>query len=192
MYVQKALVFIGYKTVDTRSLIWIISKNGTVRTPLALHSPPFLKKFTCQLCLLFSSRNLRYATTLIRWEEGVGERWRRSGPEVRVTLKFFMSRSRVTNFHRLISCLFACCLSVIVVVIRLSYFKSIVLLFIYCILQDTPRTKRRASKLFVIDSSLIFFPVLKKRAAHLSSTIFFLLFLMSALTVGHANFAAVL
>lgn len=102
MYVQKALVFIGYKTVDTRSLNRGISKNGTVRTPLALHSPPFLEKFTCQLCLLFSLRNLCYATVLIRWEEGVGERWRRSGPEVRVTLKFFMSRSRVANFHRLI------------------------------------------------------------------------------------------
>lgn len=129
VYVQKALVFIGYKTIDTRSLNRVISKNGTVRTPLALHSPPFFEKFTCQLCLilLFSSRNLRYATTLIRWEEGVGKRWWRSGPEVRVTLMFFMSRSRVTNFHRLIS-----------LFVRLLFFGycgcySSILFYIYCI-----------------------------------------------------------
>ena len=63
----------------------------------------------------------------------------------------------MTNFHRLIS--------LFVRLLFLGYcvcYSSIVSLFIYCILQDTPRTKRRASKL-VIDSSdttnNLFFPV---------------------------------
>ena len=72
-----------------------------------------------------------------------------------MTLKFFMSISRVTNFHRLISLFLRLLFSVIVVVIHLLHFTSIVLLFIYCILQDTPRTKRRASELIVVDSSYI-------------------------------------
>ena len=151
MYAQKTLATIRYKAVDTRSLnkVYFEEQNNILLPFDSLSCLPW--QVYLSTCLLFSCRNVLNVTTLIRWERGEGggavgrwgrkKRWRRSGPEVRVTLRFFMNRRGVTNFHLVIS--------LFVRLLFFGYRGCMLFIYLSCILQDTPRTKRRASKLVV-------------------------------------------
>ena len=155
MYAQKTLATIR---VDTRSFnrVYFEEQNNIL---LPLDSLPCLPwQVYLSTCLLFSCRNVLNVTTLIRWERGEGgrwgrkKRWRRSGPEVRVTLKFFMNRRRVTNFHRVIS-----------LFVRLLFFGyrgcylSIFLAFYRTHLEQ--RDEQVSWLLLILRTSLIFFLV---------------------------------
>lgn len=159
MYAQKRLATIRYKAVDTRSLsrIYFEEQNNIL---LPFDSLPCLPwQVYLSTCLFFSCRNVLNVITLIRWERGEGgggwgrkKRWRRSGPELRVTLRFFMNRRRVTNFHRVIS-----------LFVRLLFFGyrgcylSIFLAFYRTPLEQ--RDEQVSWLLLILQRSLIFFPV---------------------------------
>lgn len=155
MYAQKTLATIR---VDTRSFnrVYFEEQNNIL---LPLDSLPCLPwQVYLSTCLLFSCRNVLNVTTLIRWERGDGgrwgrkKRWRRSGPELRVTLRFFMNRRRVTNFH--------CVISLFVRLLFFSYsgcYLSIFLAFYRTHLEQ--RDEQVSWLLLILRTSLIFFLV---------------------------------
>ena len=155
MYAQKTLATIR---VDTRSFnrVYFEEQNNIL---LPLDSLPCLPwQVYLSTCLLFSCRNVLKVTTLIRWERGEGgrwgrkKRWRRSGPELRVTLRFFINRRRVTNFH--------CVISLFVRLLFFSYsgcYLSIFLAFYRTHLEQ--RGEQVSWLLLILQRSLIFFPV---------------------------------
>lgn len=130
IYAQKTLATIRYKAVDTRSLnrVYFEGQNSIL---LPFHSLPCLPwQVYLSTCLLFSCRNVLNVTTLSRWERGEGggggggggknaedvvdrnSEWRLGSSWTEGGWQTFTVWSR---------CLFACCFSVIVVVIYLSF-----------------------------------------------------------------------
>ena len=155
MYAQKTLATIR---VDTRSFnrVYFEEQNNILLLLDSLLCLPW--QVYLSTCLLFSCRNVLNVTTLIRWERGEGgrwgrkKRWRRSGPELRVTLRFFMNRRRVTNFQFVIS-----------LFVRLLFFSysgcylSIFLAFYRTHLEQ--RDEQVSWLLLILRTSLIFFLV---------------------------------